>query len=227
MVNLLLASPRKRVGDQTESVIGPNSRNPAVTDRHSTSAGELASVWRAEAGHVTMSQGLSRLRIGGVLPLADSRLAGTPASPSGRVELILDLHNQDARFRMSARPVDDSRGRLVSLESSLLCEPRPRDAVTERRSEDIFMSQPLAAPNPPSAAPAASPLDVPVTLTVELGRVNLTLTRLADLKPGDVVELNRHSRAPVELTSNGRLVARGELILIDSDLGVRVTNVFL
>ncbi len=37
----------------------------------------------------------------------------------------------------------------------------------------------------------------------------------------------RHSRSPVELTSNGRLVARGELILIDTDLGVRITGVFL
>jgi type III secretion system YscQ/HrcQ family protein len=89
------------------------------------------------------------------------------------------------------------------------------------------MSQTQVSSNLPSNAPTASPLDVPVTLTAELGRVNLTLNQLADLKPGDVVELNRHSRAPIELTSNGRLVARGELILIDTDLGVRVTNVFL
>jgi flagellar motor switch protein FliN len=66
-----------------------------------------------------------------------------------------------------------------------------------------------------------------VTLVVELGRVNLPLSRVADLKPGDVVELGRHSREPVELTSGGRLVARGELVLIDTELGVRVTHVFL
>ncbi len=76
----------------------------------------------------------------------------------------------------------------------------------------------------PSSGPA---LDLPVTLVVELGRVNLPLSRLADLKVGDVVELARHSRAPVELTSNGRLVARGELVLIDTELGVRVNEVFL
>ena len=80
---------------------------------------------------------------------------------------------------------------------------------------------------PATETAPSSPLDVPVTLTVELGRVNLTLSRLADLKPGDVLELGRHSREPVELTSNGRLVARGELILIDTELGVRVTHVFL
>ena len=89
------------------------------------------------------------------------------------------------------------------------------------------MSQSSPASNPPSPAPEVAPVDVPVTLAIELGRVNLTLSRLADLKPGDVIELSRHSRAPVELTSNGRLVARGELILIDTDLGVRVTSVFL
>jgi flagellar motor switch protein FliN/FliY len=89
------------------------------------------------------------------------------------------------------------------------------------------MNQPAASANPPSPGPEVAPLDVPVTLAVELGRVNLTLSRLADLKQGDVIELSRHSRAPVELTSNGRLVARGELILIDTDLGVRVTSVFL
>ena len=71
------------------------------------------------------------------------------------------------------------------------------------------------------------PSDVPVTLVVELGRVNLTLRRLADLKPGDVIELGRHSREPVELPSGGRLVARGELVQIDTELGVRITQVFL
>lgn len=79
----------------------------------------------------------------------------------------------------------------------------------------------------PDSATASAPPDIPVTLTVELGRVNIPLRRLADLKPGDVLELGRHAREPVELTSNGRTVARGELVQIESELGVRVTSVFL
>src|SRR4029079_18770625 len=78
-----------------------------------------------------------------------------------------------------------------------------------------------------SPGPEASTTDIPVTLAVELGRLNLTLGRLADLRPGDVLELGRHSREPVELTSGGRLVARGELVVIDTELGVRVTHLFL
>jgi type III secretion system YscQ/HrcQ family protein len=141
--------------------------------------------------------------------------------------LILDLAGQEGRFRIPARPVPDSGGRLVRVEDVLRREPRPRDPILVNVKENRTMSPSSASSNPAPVAPEVAPLDVPVTLTVELGRVNLTLSRLADLKPGDVIELSRHSRAPVELTSNGRLVARGELILIDTDLGVRVTSVFL
>jgi flagellar motor switch protein FliN len=192
----------------------------------SVSRTELSSVWRAEAGTVAMPQGLKRLRVGGVLPLSDTRLSGTPASPAGPVDLVLDLEGSDGWYRIPARPVPDSAGRLVRVEDRPRREPRPRQPILEP-VKDQAMSQTTAPAGPASTAPDASPMDVPVTLTVELGRVNLTLSRLADLKPGDVVELGRHSRAPVELTSNGRLVARGELILIDTDLGVRVTSVFL
>ncbi len=185
--------------------------------------GELSSVWRAEAGTVAMPHGLKRLRIGGILPLSDSPLSGSPASPAGPVDLVLDLEGSGGRYRIPARAVGDSGGRLVRVEDGPRREPRPREPVLVSVKEQPTMSQPTA----PTGPSAPAPDDVPVTLTVELGRVNLTLTRLADLKPGDVIELSRHSRAPVELTSGGRLVARGELILIDTELGVRVTSVFL
>jgi len=227
VVNHWLAVSLEPASSQPGSADLPETLDPAMGTLRRAQTGALASCWRAEAGFVTMSQGLKRLRQGGILPLADSRLKGTPASPIGPVDLILDLDGRGARFRIPARPVDDSSGRLVRVEAIPLCEPRPRNPIVVANSEDKPMTQPRGSSTPPSTGPAASPLDVPVTLTVELGRVNLTLTQLADLKPGDVVELNRHSRAPVELTSNGRLVARGELILIDTELGVRVTNVFL
>ncbi len=223
-VSLWLAAPIRPGGSDTASASRPEIVAPAVASLRRVPRGELSSSWRAFAGLVTLAQGLKRLRIGGVLPLSESRLTGTPASPGGLVELILDLEGQLTRFRIPTQPIADSGGRLLRLDAGPSREPRPCDPIVANKSENQPMSQPSASSGMPSSA---GPLDLPVTLTVELGRVNLTLTQLADLKPGDVVELNRHSRAPVELTSNGRLVARGELILIDTDLGVRVTNVFL
>jgi flagellar motor switch protein FliN len=189
--------------------------------------GELSSAWCAIAGLVSMPLGLRPLKAGSVLPFTEARLVGTARSPSGPVDLVLDLDDQDVRFRIETRPVAESGGRLVRVEAGPVQERRPRDPLTTTNTTRSAMSQPTASQKSTTPAPGVAALDVPVTLTVELGRVNMTLTQLADIKPGDIVELGRNSRAPVELTSNGRLVARGELVLIDTELGVRVTNTFL
>jgi flagellar motor switch protein FliN len=193
--------------------------------------GALSSQWRALAGQVSLPQGLGGLRSGAVLPLASGGLSGTAANPVGAISLVVDLNAQAARFRIVTRPVPDSGARLLQVETRPILESQPFEPTFGNLKERPVMSPTSPAPDRPgpagAAGAAAAPLDVPVTLSVELGRVSLTLAQLADLKPGDVVELSRHSRAPVELTSGGRLVARGELILIDTELGVRVTSVFL
>ena len=203
--------------------------NPVLPDLATSKAREYSSLWVARAGLVAMPHGLKRLRVGGVLPLADSRLTGTPQSPRGPIDLVSGPTCLSETFLFPAEPVEGSSGRLLRLSGSLVRQRQPREPIPLGTYQIMSSTGPASANDggTPAAAPSASPLDVPVTLTVELGRVNLTLSRLADLRPGDLVELGRHSREPVELTSNGRLVARGELVLIDTELGVRVTHVFL
>ncbi len=67
--------------------------------------------------------------------------------------------------------------------------------------------------------------DVQVELAVELGRVKLPLRDLLSLAPGAVLELDRSADAPVDVLVNGVLVARGEVVVIDGEFGVRVTAV--
>jgi type III secretion system YscQ/HrcQ family protein len=185
-------------------------------DEHLTAAlwETLAGDWRCEAGTISLARGLRSLRTGGVLPLSNAQLRGSPQDLAGTVELALSGGATDGRFWFAASPVSLSGGGRLTIASTLSHEFKPRE--------------PIAVTPSASADPAGSAsTDVPVTLIVELGRVSLTLRRLADLKPGDVVTLGRHSREPVELTSGGRLVARGELVQIDTELGVRVTHVLL
>jgi flagellar motor switch protein FliN len=179
---------------------------------------ELTALWRAEAGTIAMPRGVGRLRVGGVLPVDGRTLLGTPQSPQGTIRLVLELADRAGRVWFACQPVPLSGGGSLSVTRALERDPIPREAVP-MSSQDEFP--------PPSLDVGLAPTEIPVTLTVELGRVNLTLARLADLKAGDVIELGRHSREPVELTSGGRLVARGELVQIDTELGVRVTHVFL
>lgn len=171
-------------------------------------------IWRAEAGEVRLPRGLSRLRVGGVLPFHGPPPTGSPASPVLRVELA--LRDRDGRSWFDAEPVPQTGGGQIRLLSPLRRDRLPR--------EPIPMSQPA---DPARQAPPPAPAEIPVTLVVELGRINLPVSQVADLQPGATLELGRHAREPVELTSNGRLVARGELVQIDNELGVRVTNVFL
>lgn len=83
-------------------------------------------------------------------------------------------------------------------------------------------------------APAASPLladadmrlvgHVQVNLVAQLGSVQVTLDKLFKLRAGDVLEMDEALDAPVTLLLNGRAVARGELLAVDDQLGVRITE---
>ncbi len=67
--------------------------------------------------------------------------------------------------------------------------------------------------------------DVPVELAVEIGRTRMTLGQTLELRPGSVVSLNRLAGEPVDLLINGKPIARGEVVVIDEEFGLRVTDV--
>lgn len=66
--------------------------------------------------------------------------------------------------------------------------------------------------------------DVDLAVTVELGRVRLKVRDLLRLTEGSVVELDRAAGAPVDVLVNGSLVARGDVVIVDDELGVRITE---
>ena len=66
--------------------------------------------------------------------------------------------------------------------------------------------------------------DVPLQLTVELARLPMTADAVVALRVGQVVDLQRTATEPVELSVNGKVVARGELVEIEGQLGVRVQS---
>lgn len=67
--------------------------------------------------------------------------------------------------------------------------------------------------------------DVTVELTVEVGRTRMSLGETLSLGPGSVVTLDRLADQPVDLLVNGRPIARGEVVVIDEQFGLRITEV--
>jgi flagellar motor switch protein FliN/FliY len=88
-----------------------------------------------------------------------------------------------------------------------------------------------AGPVEPATAPAtgAEELsrlhDVSVELAVEVGRTQMTIREALALGPGSIVTLNRLAGEPVDLLVNGKPIARGEVVVIDEEFGLRVTEV--
>ena len=67
--------------------------------------------------------------------------------------------------------------------------------------------------------------DVPVDVAVEIGRTRMTVGETLELRQGSIIHLNRMAGEPVDLLVNGTLIARGEVVVIDEQFGLRVTVV--
>lgn len=106
---------------------------------------------------------------------------------------------------------DEAPAASVLAESVQDTEPEP------------FVPAFAAAAAPPRGLELLQGVDMEVT--VELGRTRMTVRDLLALTPGAVLELDRAAGSPADLLVNGRLVARGEVVVVDEDFGLRVTEI--
>jgi len=109
-----------------------------------------------------------------------------------------------------------------------------RAAASARESETQASPAPASKNSAPSddlrSAPALSPglellLDVELEASLRFGSREMPLGEILDLGPGDVVELDRHVADPVDLIVGDKIVARGEVVLVNGNFGLRVTEV--
>jgi flagellar motor switch protein FliN len=95
------------------------------------------------------------------------------------------------------------------------------DAVTYEQFEEVGQSAPQAQ----SDADLRRLSDVPMEASVEIGRTMMTVGETLELHPGAIVVLDRLAGEPVDLMVNGTLIARGEVVVIDEQFGVRVSEI--
>lgn len=69
-------------------------------------------------------------------------------------------------------------------------------------------------------------MDVPLTVTIELGRTEMSLKQALELNQGSVIELSRLAGDPIDVFVNEKLIARGEVVVVDDKFAVRITELF-
>ncbi len=96
-------------------------------------------------------------------------------------------------------------------------------AAAQPAAQSVF--KPLAGTTGGTGADIDLIMDVPVQLTVELGRTRLTIKNLLQLGQGSVVELDGLAGEPMDIFVNGYLIAQGEVVVVEDKYGIRLTDI--
>ncbi len=106
-------------------------------------------------------------------------------------------------------------------------------AMAEQAAVDDVMSQAVAFDELKEESPrgiSASPeldviLDIPVSISMEVGSTSITIRNLLQLNQGSVIELDRLAGEPLDVLVNGTLIAHGEVVVVNEKFGIRMTDV--
>jgi flagellar motor switch protein FliN/FliY len=181
---------------------------------------------------------------------ASAVTAGLSGEVSGDIVLVISADVVEALKNSPVGKMDVAAALRPALEAAAatLGQVRvaserveePVAALDGLRDKGMFVAVPLLAGGEhqatfalqvtlPTARAKNASLDllrhVAMEVTVEIGRTRMTVQELLSLHPGEVVELDRAASAPADLLVNGTLIARGEVVVVDEDFGLRISEI--
>ena len=132
------------------------------------------------------------------------------------------LHHR-LKLRVSQMATDDtpSGTRVAGWVRGLQPQPQPQDVGTATIRTNVELS---GVPEP-GVNIMDMVLDIPVRLSVELGRTKIPIKDILQLKPGSVVELDTLAVDLVDVLVNGHLIAQGEIVVVNDKFGIRLIDV--
>ena len=143
------------------------------------------------------------------------------AKSAAKPDAAEDLNEQAATATAEADPWAEALAEQAAAAPAADAKPaaKPRNA-----GADVF--QPLSAnTDGVNARDLEMIMDIPVKLSVELGRTRLTIKQLLELAQGSVVELDGLPGEPMDILINGYLIAQGEVVVVEDKFGIRITEI--
>ncbi|HOQ08692.1 MAG TPA: flagellar motor switch phosphatase FliY [Syntrophomonadaceae bacterium] len=158
-------------------------------------------------------------------------LMGTNMEESG-AEAVLEMSEpeppvQPAPAATSPPPTEPKAPEINQTWVQTTREPEPSPV----RKGQTYTVQPVQFANLEEVPNVSTPqnigliMDVPLDVTVELGKTHKTIKEILELHQGAIIQLNKMAGEPVDLLVNGKLIAKGEVVVIDENYGIRITAI--
>ncbi len=130
---------------------------------------------------------------------------------------------------MSAEtPAAEEQDAMAAEWAAALAEAKPSETASEVQPEQVAPAS-FTNFSPTTATSAGNDinmiLDIPVQLTVELGRTRIPIKHILQLAQGSVVELDAMAGEPMDVLVNGYLIAQGEVVVVNDKFGIRLTDI--
>ncbi|MDX6324029.1 MAG: flagellar motor switch protein FliN [Nocardioidaceae bacterium] len=201
----------------------------AIAEFEGTTPGALAVLVGADLVQALASSPLGSLDLAAAVQPA---LDGAAAALGGRVgaarTVPIELAVNDLGFPFTVVPLVAEPGTATG-QAALLVTDTSLETHAATLQAAAAASGAGKSAGSVTVAPIARGLEmlhgVIMDVTVELGRTRMSVRELLALSPGTVLELDRAAGSPADLLVNGRLIARGEVVVVDEDFGLRVTEI--
>ncbi|MCS6945921.1 MAG: flagellar motor switch protein FliN [Sutterellaceae bacterium] len=125
----------------------------------------------------------------------------------------------------STEPADDWAAALAEQRAAASAGASETALQTPAQPANIFNRLTPGAPAADSVQDLDLILDIPVTLTVELGRTKIPIKHILQLAQGSVIELDALAGEPMDVLVNGCLIAQGEVVVVNEKFGIRLTDI--
>lgn len=133
--------------------------------------------------------------------MSDEKITGTKESSDDWAAAIAEQENSALNSLTAKKNTDIPKVKFEDLEP----ENIPYDKLEEANLDVI--------------------LDIPVTISMEIGRTQISIRNLLQLNQGSVIELDRVAGEPMDVLVNGTLIAHGEVVVVNEQFGIRLTDV--
>jgi flagellar motor switch protein FliN/FliY len=162
---------------------------------------------------------------------ADMCLININIAAFGAKEFIIVLPQESseylcAKFKNIKTETEEIKETKVGLNQSEL-QDLADVTSTDKLAEPIFTETPITSQSIKTSAPKENIdmlLDIELDVTIELGKANLSIKRILEMGPGSIIELDKMAGEPVDLLVNNKVVAKGEVVVVDENFGIRIVS---